>query len=63
MKAKLVAVMAMAAVAVSMASMAMSSQEAGRETREEVDEAKVQAAIDGRLHDLLVQMRMHRAGQ
>jgi hypothetical protein len=63
MKAKLVAVTAMAAVAVSMAAMAMSAQEARRETREVVDEAKVQAAIDGRLHDLLVQMRMHRAGQ
>ena len=59
MKAKLVAVTVMAAVAVSMAAMAMSN----RQTREEVDEAKVQAAIDSRLHDLLVQMRMQRAGR
>jgi hypothetical protein len=59
MKAKLVAVTVMAAVAVSMAAMAMSN----RQTREEVDEAKVQAAIDSRLHDLLVQMRMQRAAR
>jgi hypothetical protein len=59
MKAKLVAVTVMAAVAVSMAAMAMTN----RQTREVVDEAKVQAAIDSRLHDLLVQMRMQRAGR
>jgi phage baseplate assembly protein W len=56
MKTKLVAVMAFAAVAVSMAATAMTAHE----PRESVNEVQVQAAIDGRLHDLLVQMRMQR---
>ncbi len=59
MKAKLVAVMAFSAVAVSMAAMAMT----GQIHREDPNEVQVQAAIDARLHDLLVQMRMQRHGR
>jgi len=60
MKTKLVAMTGLMAAAMSMAAMAMT---ASAEPREVVDEAKVQAAIDGRLHDLLVQMRMQRYGR
>ena len=59
MKKTFVAVAGFAVVAVSMAAAAMTTQEAS----ERADEAKVQAAIDGRLHDLLVQMRMQRYGR
>jgi hypothetical protein len=59
MKKTLVGVLGFAVVAVSMAAAAMTT----REEAERADEAKVQAAIDGRLHDLLVQMRMQRYGR
>ena len=59
MKTKLFAVMAFSAVAISMAATAMT----GQLKRDDPDETQVQAAIDARLHDLLVQMRMQRYGK
>jgi hypothetical protein len=59
MKVKLFAVMAFSAVAVSITAAATT----GQLKRDDPDETQVQAAIDARLHDLLVQMRMQRAGK
>lgn len=51
---KLMAVVTVAAV-VAVASVALAST-----SEQVVDEARVQAQIDGRLHELMVKMRLHR---
>ena len=50
---KMFAVVALAAVVVGSVAMGMSSSP-------QMNDAQVQAQIDGRLHEVLVKMRMHR---